>query len=147
METNELGKYLRDLRKSCGYTQEYVASQLNIIHQTYSHYETGRICPPADALYLLARFYHIPSENLLRLTIPNNTHKDIVPNQFYIETSEELSAFLEHMKEPTQYVKYKHLSPKEKRVLYYYQQLNPRNQDKLLDMIKLELKHQKMVQT
>lgn len=146
METNELGKYLRDLRKSHGYTQEYVASQLNIIHQTYSHYETGRICPPAASLYLLARLYNIPAERLLRLTIPNNTLQDIVPNQFYVETSEELSIFLEHMKEPRQYVKYKYLSPKEKRVLYYYQLLNQRNQDKFLDMIKLELKHQKTAQ-
>ncbi len=143
MKTNELGQYLRDLRKSHGYTQEYVASQLNIIHQTYSHYETGRIMPPADALYLLARLYHIPAEHLLRLTIPNNPYQDIVPNQFNVETAEELNAFLEHMKEPTQYVKYKHLSPKEKRVLYYYQKLNQINQDKILDMIKLEIKHQK----
>ena len=101
MKTNELGQYLRDLRKSHGYTQEYVASQLNIIHQTYSHYETGRIMPPADALYLLARLYHIPAEHLLRLTIPNNPYQDIVPNQFNVETAEELNAFLEHMKEPT----------------------------------------------
>ena len=143
MKTNELGEYLRNLRKSHGYTQEYVASQLNIIHQTYSHYETGRISPPADALYLLARLYHIPAESILRLTIPNNTHKDIVPNQFSIETAEELSAFIECMKEPTQYVKYKHLSPKEKRVLYFYQKLNQVNQDKIIDMIKLEIKHQK----
>ncbi len=143
MSTNELGQYLRNLRKSYGYTQEYVASQLNIIHQTYSHYETGRIMPPADAIYLLARLYHLPAERILRLTIPGNTQNDVVPNQFNVETAEELNAFLEHMKEPAQYVKYKHLSPKEKRVLYYYQKLNPPNQDKILDMIKLELKHQK----
>ena len=125
------------------FRREYVASQLNIIHQTYSHYETGRISPPADALYLLARLYHIPAESILRLTIPDNTLKDIVPNQFSIETAEELNTFIEYMKEPTQCVKYKHLSPKEKRVLYFYQKLNQVNQDKILDMIKLEIKHQK----
>lgn len=143
MNTKELGQYLRNLRKSNGYTQEFVASQLNIIHQTYSHYETGRISPPADALYLLARLYHIPAESLLRLTIPDNTQKVMNQNQFDVETAEELNAFIEHMKEPSQHVKYKHLSPKEKRVLYYYQKLNPVNQDKILDMLKLEIKHQK----
>lgn len=143
MNSNELGQYLRNLRKSHGYTQEYVASQLNIIHQTYSHYETGRITPPADAIYLLARFYRLPAERILRLTIPNNTQEDIVPNQFSIETAGELNAFIEYMHEPTHQVKYKHLSPKEKRVLYYYQKLDPHNQDKILDMIRLELKHQK----
>ena len=91
----------------------------------------------------MARLYHIPAESILRLTIPDNNQNDIVPNQFSIETAEELNAFIEHMKEPTQHVKYKHLSPKEKRVLYYYQKLNQINQDKIIDMIKLELKHQK----
>lgn len=142
MNTNELGKYLRNLRKSHNYTQEYVASQLNVIHQTYSHYETGRITPPADALYLLARLYHIPTENILRLTIPGNTCKDVVPTQFSVNTAEELSTFIKYMKEPKQYVKYKHLSPKEKRVLYFYQKLNSANQDKIVDLIRLELRHQ-----
>ena len=35
-----LNQYLKELRKSCGYSQEFVASHLNITRQTYSHYET-----------------------------------------------------------------------------------------------------------
>ena len=143
MKTNELGQYLKDLRKSHGYTQEYVASQLNIIHQTYSHYETGRNIPPVDALYLLAKFYRIPIEQLLCLTLPDKDIDIISSNQYYMETSEELSAFVEYMKEPAQSVKYKYLSPKEKRALYYFQKLNQTNQDKLLDFLRLEIKYQK----
>ena len=43
-----LNQYLKELRKSCGYSQEFVASHLNITRQTYSHYETGRISPPVN---------------------------------------------------------------------------------------------------
>lgn len=43
MSGKPLEKYLKELRKSYNYSQEYVASQLNITRQTYSHYETGRI--------------------------------------------------------------------------------------------------------
>ena len=50
---NPLGDRLKALRKRSGYSQEFVASKLNIIRQTYSHYETGRIIPPIDSLYHL----------------------------------------------------------------------------------------------
>ena len=65
MTGNSLGTYLKSLRKSNGYSQEFVASSLNIIRQTYSHYETGRIIPPVDSLYNLAMLYHISSDVLL----------------------------------------------------------------------------------
>ncbi len=62
-----LPEYLRQLRVSHHYRQNYIAGKLNISRQTYSHYETGRIRPPAGALYGLARLYGIPVENLLSL--------------------------------------------------------------------------------
>ena len=143
MKTNELGQYLKDLRKSYGYTQEFVASKLNIIAQTYSHYETGRNMPPVDIICLLAKLYHIPVEQLLSLTVPASVTENENPGPFYTETAEELNAFIEYMKEPAQSVKYKHLTQKEKRALYYFQQLTLTNQDKILDMLQLEVKHQK----
>jgi len=59
--------YLKELRKSHHYKQDFVASQLDIIRQTYSHYETGRITPPVKALCKLAQLYEIPVENLIAL--------------------------------------------------------------------------------
>lgn len=60
-----LPEYLRRLRISCNYRQSFVASKLGISRQTYSHYETGRIRPPAGALYGIARLYGISVDNLL----------------------------------------------------------------------------------
>lgn len=60
-----LPEYLRQLRVSSHYRQNFVAAKLNISRQTYSHYETGRIRPPARALYGLAKLYEVPVESLL----------------------------------------------------------------------------------
>ncbi len=50
MSKNPLGSYLKTLRKEQNYTQEYVASYLDIIRQSYSHYETGRTSPSIETL-------------------------------------------------------------------------------------------------
>lgn len=57
--------YLKKLRRECRYKQDFVAGQLHIARQTYSHYETGRIRPPAGVLYRLAELYKVPLEEML----------------------------------------------------------------------------------
>ena len=42
MKNQLLPAKLKELRKAHGYTQDYVASALEIVRQTYSHYETGQ---------------------------------------------------------------------------------------------------------
>lgn len=64
-DRRKFGKYLQGLRKECGYSQEYVASKLNIRRQTYSHYETGRINPPVKAICTMADLYRVPMDRLL----------------------------------------------------------------------------------
>lgn len=60
-----LGERLKSLRESHQYSQQYVADYLHIIRQTYSHYETGRINPPAKNLYALAALYEINPNALI----------------------------------------------------------------------------------
>ncbi|SCY83060.1 Transcriptional regulator, contains XRE-family HTH domain [Lachnospiraceae bacterium XBB2008] len=65
MSEIKLTVLLRHLRKSHGYSQEYVARQLHIERSTYSHYETGRITPTFNSLINLARLYAVPSGIML----------------------------------------------------------------------------------
>lgn len=66
METkNQLGEYLRMLRKKANYSQEYVAQELNIIRQSYSHYEVGRSIPSIRTLYRLSQLYNVPVESFV----------------------------------------------------------------------------------
>lgn len=71
-----LEHYLKELRKSCNYSQEFVASHLNITRQTYSHYETGRITPPVNSLYNLAKLYGVPVENYITNAPRSRIHRN-----------------------------------------------------------------------
>lgn len=142
MENNLLGQYLRKLRKSFGYTQEYVASQLNIIHQTYSHYETGRIIPPSDSLFNLARLYNIPLDHFMELAVNYQISPDFIPHMTGAPAaSQELTAFLDYIDLPENKKKFVHLNQKEKRLLYYFQQLYQDSQEEAIDILEAKYKH------
>lgn len=64
-QNQTLPEYLKNLRKSCHYTQEEVAAHLHISRQTYSHYETGRIKPSINVLYHLAKLYGVSVDAIL----------------------------------------------------------------------------------
>ncbi len=72
-----LGTKLKELRKLNNYPQEYVASSLGIIRQTYSHYETGKRMPSPEMLYKLSLLYNISVESLMKLTM------DVEENIYY----------------------------------------------------------------
>lgn len=144
MQDKQLGQFLKKIRKSYCYTQEYVASQLNIIHQTYSHYETGRIIPPTDSLYNLAKLYNLSIEDLMRYTVKYQVSPGCTPLQPELSAdSKDLSNFLEYVEHPTNQKKFKSLNRREKELLYYFQQLSLDSQDEIIDILKL--KHQRLL--
>ena len=51
MKNKLLPQKLKELRKVNNYTQDYVAEVLGVVRQTYSHYETGKRTPDAEAFY------------------------------------------------------------------------------------------------
>lgn len=137
-----LGKYLKELRKSCNYSQEFVASHLNITRQTYSHYETGRINPPVNSLYNLAKLYGIPLENLMERVVTYNINDDFAKkspkNEVDFIEQHELSSFLEYINAPENIPRFKLLNRNEKLFLYYYEQLEYRDQEDILTFMKIK---------
>ena len=81
MENSILSHKLKELRVAHGYTQDYVASALGIVRQTYSHYETGKRTPNSEAIFKLASLYHITSDELLSFAMnqPETTFFHSVP--------------------------------------------------------------------
>lgn len=55
-----MGVFIKGLRKQRNYSQEFIASELGIIRQTYSHYETGRIKLSLEIIEKLANLYNCP---------------------------------------------------------------------------------------
>lgn len=147
MKEITLEQYLKQLRKSCNYSQEFVASHLNITRQTYSHYETGRITPPVNSLYNLAKLYGIPVENFLDLVVTYNINDDFVPKQksydYGVDMTDELNYFLEYINAPENSKKFKYLDRHEKLLLYYYTFLDGRDQNDILTFMKIKLQNRR----
>lgn len=117
MTANTLGTYLKSLRKQHRYSQEFIASNINVIRQTYSHYETGRIIPPLETLNKLAVFYQIPIDSFLSFVI-NST-----PYSISEVSSPEL---------------YEKPSVQEAELLMYYRLLDDRDKNDILEFTKLK---------
>lgn len=140
MNNLTLEQYLKELRKACNYSQEFVASHLNITRQTYSHYETGRITPPVNSLYNLAKLYGIPVENFLELVVTYNINMDFAlkPQTEPLNMSDDLNRFLEYTSTPDMKKKFKNLDRLERLLLYYYLQLDERDQNDILAFLKVK---------
>lgn len=140
MINKTLEQYLKDLRKSCNYSQEFVASHLNITRQTYSHYETGRITPPVNSLYNLAKLYGIPVENFLELVVTYKINMDFAlkPQSDKLDMTDDLSFFLDFVNAPENSKKFKFLSRTERQLLFYFLLLDKRDQDDILAFMKVK---------
>ena len=140
MSEKSLAQYLKELRKSYNYSQEFVASHLFITRQTYSHYETGRITPPVNSLYNLSKLYKIPMENFLEYTTTcnHNLHYESNDSVKDILSDNDLSGFLEHINTPENINKFKSLDRQEKLFLYYYRLLDSRDQEDILAFMRVK---------
>ena len=146
MQNTTLDQYLKELRKACNYSQEFVASHLNITRQTYSHYETGRIIPPTNSLYNIAKLYGIPVENLLDLVVTYNINMDFAKKKQIgnLDSSDDLANYLEYTNLPAVQKKLKYLDHKERLLLSYFMKLDQRDQDDILAFMKVKLQNRNL---
>ena len=139
MDKNRLAERLKQLRIAHSYNQEYVASFLGVIRQTYSHYETGRCKPSSDTLYKLAGLYNISVEDLMHLSV--NLDKDIyydapAPSN----SSEELKGYLSFFNEDFNRKKYRFFTDTEKELLYYFNLLREPDKKEIIEITKLKVR-------
>ena len=115
-------------------------------HQTYSHYETGRIIPPTNSLYNIAKLYGIPVENLLDLVVTYNINMDFAKKKQIgnLDSSDDLANYLEYTNLPAVQKKLKYLDHKERLLLYYFMQLDQRDQDDILAFMKVKLQNRNL---
>ncbi|MCM1497371.1 MAG: helix-turn-helix transcriptional regulator [Clostridium sp.] len=137
MSDKTLSQYLRELRKSFGYTQEFVASNLDISRQAYSHYETGRAIPPNDTCCKIANLYNISSDIIINLSMQNSNNPHTFPTY---TTIDELNPFLDYIENETNARKLKNLTKKEKELIYYFDHLPEIEQNEVLDILKIKLR-------
>lgn len=137
MKNHLLPNKLKELRKAHGYTQDYVASALDIVRQTYSHYETGKRTPSSETLFKLAGLYNISVDDLMQLTmdIDRNIHYD-APSP--TQSSDDLADFLEYFNNPNNQKKYQMFSNLEKELLYYFEKISESDKKEIIEFIKIK---------
>ncbi len=141
MKNSLLPQKLKELRKVHNYTQDYVAETLGIVRQTYSHYETGKRMPDAEALYKLAGLYNISVDDLLHITLEIN--RDVsydAPSP--TSASSELSEYLEYFNNPVNRKKYMFTSTLEKEFLFYFQKMSDEDKKEMIEFAKIKARKQ-----
>lgn len=137
MTNKTLGQYLKELRKSFNYTQEFAASQLDVSRQAYSHYENGRAIPTNDTLYKIATLYHVSAEVLIELSLQTDGNTFLEePSPYKVE----LDSFLDYIGASENAERYKNLSNKEKHVLFYFNSIPTSEQDEILEILQIKLR-------
>ena len=129
-------KRLKALRKAHGYTQDFVASRLDIARQTYSHYENGRRVPTYDVVAKIADLYDISMDDLGNYHKQENCIEEDCPKEASIK-SQELQNFLDYCNDAQNTPKLKFLNQKEKEMLYYFDKVADSNKWELLEFAKI----------
>lgn len=65
MNLEKIGKFLAELRKEQGLTQEQLGQQIGVTNKTVSRWEKGNYLPPAEMLKALSDFYGLSINELL----------------------------------------------------------------------------------
>lgn len=65
MDQPKIGRFIKDLRKERGLTQEQLAEQFHISRRTVSRWETGSNLPDLDILIEMADYYDVELRELL----------------------------------------------------------------------------------
>ncbi len=68
-----LGQKLRFLRLSRKYTQQEISGYLHLERAAYANYESDRRCPSCQSIVVIADFYGVPADYLIREELPDNS--------------------------------------------------------------------------
>lgn len=65
MDQIQTGKFIAELRKEQGMTQEQLGEKIGVTNKTVSRWETGSYLPPADMLLLMSEMFDISINEIL----------------------------------------------------------------------------------
>ncbi|MBQ2744451.1 MAG: helix-turn-helix transcriptional regulator [Lachnospiraceae bacterium] len=65
MDTKQIGRFLKELRKSENMTQEELGDRVGVTNKTISKWENGNYMPPIDVLMLLSEIYGVSINEIL----------------------------------------------------------------------------------
>lgn len=132
-----LATTLKELRKAHGYTQDYVASVLGVVRQTYANYETGLRKPGYDILFKLSGLYEISMDDLSHLTldIDRDVYYDIpAPTQ----STEEVRGFIEYFNNPVNAKRFRNFSDFERELFYFFSKISDQDKEEVVAIARMK---------
>ena len=82
MDQIKTGRYISELRKSKGYTQEELGKLVGVSNKTVSRWENGNYMPDIETLRLLAKEFSVSIEELLDGEAKNAQKPSVRPDPF-----------------------------------------------------------------
>ncbi len=137
MNNTMLASKLRELRKAHGYTQDYVASALGVVRQTYANYETGLRKPSYEVLFKLSGLYDISMDDLSQLSIEldRDVYYDLpAPSQ----STEDVKEFIEFFNNPANIKRFRNFSNLERELYYYFSKLSDQDKREVVAIAKMK---------
>lgn len=92
MDMIGIGKFLAELRKELGLTQEQLGEKIGVTNKTISRWETGTYLPPVEMLLELSKLYDVSINELLSGKRLNEDEYKVEAERNLIEVSKN-SAF------------------------------------------------------
>ena len=72
MDQVKIGKFIAELRRRAGLTQEALGEKIGVTNKTISRWENGDYMPNIEMLQLLAEEFSISTVSYTHLTLPTN---------------------------------------------------------------------------
>ena len=78
VDTVKIGKFISELRRERGLTQEQLAEKLGTSNKTISRWENGNYMPPVEMLMELSKFFEVSINELLSKAMPTPTRPHLL---------------------------------------------------------------------
>lgn len=139
----KLSEYLKQLRSTHGYKQEYVASYLNIRRQAYTAYETGQNNPSVSSIKKMAELYHVPVDtfiNKLPDKYVSSTDSDYIADAAD-DSQDYMDMFFQYVEKNSE--KLKNFTYAEKLLLYLYSCLDMNGKNEIISYMNYKVNFEK----
>ena len=98
MTNKSIGNFLSELRKEKGLTQKEIADYLNVSDKTVSHWECDKYSPDISVIPVLAEFFGVTCDEILRGERKAIENEEVINNNFSYKPITEESEFAKFSK-------------------------------------------------
>ena len=143
MNSTPLSNYLRMLRENNKLRQNDLANLFGISRSAYSHYETAQTVPTTDSLRIIADYYKVSLEKLVRLSGGDFNSQAQNPCKGKRNAKEIYVDFLKECSDMVAEDLFNWMSIKDRELVFYYHNLTDSDKKNLMGLAKIMIINRK----